>query len=78
MIIDTFSSIDTFVPPYSGSKTLSPTFTLTGMMFPLWKLQQSLVKLKKNNGWSGKGFISICFDFLLIRAKSQGTHTLYQ
>ena len=47
MIIDTFSSIDTFVPPYSGSKTLSPTFTLTGMMFPLWKLEQSLVKLKK-------------------------------
>lgn len=35
MIIDTFSSIDTFVPPYSGSKTLSPTFTLTGTMFPL-------------------------------------------
>ena len=32
---DTFSSIVTFVPPYSGSKTLSPTFTLTGTMFPL-------------------------------------------
>jgi len=35
MIIDTFSSIVTFVPPYSGSKTLSPTFTLTGTTFPL-------------------------------------------
>ena len=34
-IFDTFSSIVTFVPPYSGSKTLSPTFTLTGTTFPL-------------------------------------------
>ena len=42
--IQTFSSMVTFVPPYSGSKTLSPTFTLMGTMLPDWKNKE-----KSNN-----------------------------
>ena len=38
----------TFVPPYSGSKTLSPTFTLMGTMLPDWKnKEKSSNKLNK-------------------------------
>ena len=34
------SSISTLVPPYSGSKTLSPTFTARGTRSPLWSLHK--------------------------------------
>lgn len=33
----TLSSKMTLVPPYSGRRTFSPTFTLTGWISPFWK-----------------------------------------
>ena len=62
--IQTFSSMVTFVPPYSGSKTLSPTFTLMGTMLPDWKNKE-----KSNNKLNKRIYKIMASDFLLDLSK---------
>lgn len=72
----TLSSSTILVPPYSGSKTFSPTFTLTGWISPSWKKEKKILHFTQVK-WKGNVRIAPCCNDTSTKLIQDVTVTLH-